>query len=66
MKDYSRKLIVSGFALLLFGILLALNGAVSFSYVSGGLGLLFALIGCFGANEQEDQAKKNPDDPNES
>lgn len=48
MKPFSfnQKLIISGFALLLFGILLALVPSF-FGYISGGLGLFFVLLGCF-------------------
>lgn len=45
--SFNRKSIVSGFALLLFGIIAAINQSF-LSYISGGLGLFIVLAGCIG------------------
>lgn len=44
------KLIISGVALLLFGIIIAVMSKNPVSYIIGGLGLFFAVIGCFTGN----------------
>ena len=40
------RLVISGFALILFGILIALVNNSSFSYIPGGLGLFFIIAAC--------------------
>lgn len=52
MKNFNQKIIVTGIALLLFGIILAIENQSAISYIFGGLGLFFAVIGCF-AKENE-------------
>lgn len=53
MSTPNIRLIISGFALLLFGIILAITGSTSsipwgsnYSYIPGGLGLLLVIISC--------------------
>jgi|GEM_PF-851691 len=58
MKTYKQNLIASGIALLLFGIIVAIVSQSVLSYVIGGLGLFFVIIGCFAeAEEGEDEEK---------
>lgn len=54
MKTYVQKLIVGGLALLLFGVIAALNQSV-LSYISGGLGLFFVLLACFAGEEKGEE-----------
>ena len=54
VENFVQKLIVSGGALLLFGILLALTGENALAYVFGGLGLFLALVGCFASKDQDE------------
>jgi len=46
MMNYNQKLIVSGFALLLFGIITVLAQS-QLTFIFGVLGLFFGIIGCF-------------------
>ena len=54
MKTYVQKLVVGGFALLLFGVIAALNKS-ALSYISGGLGLFFVLLACFAGEEKSEE-----------
>ncbi len=68
--NFNIKLIIAGFALILFGILAALNATVYYSLtelsmIAGVLGLILILIGCIGKQEpvrNADKEKEN-DDP---
>lgn len=46
MNTSNIRLIISGFALMLFGVIIAINGSSTFSYIPGGLGLFFVIVGC--------------------
>lgn len=54
MKNYNQKLVVSGIALLLFGIIIAVMSNSALSYVFGGLGLFFVILGCFAKERQNE------------
>jgi len=49
------RLIISGFALLLFGIVIALVDKSSFSYLSGGLGLFLVIVSCSVKDEKDEK-----------
>ena len=51
--NYNRKLMISGFALLLFAILIAVMSGALLSYIVGGLGLCFVLFGCYAEGSGE-------------
>lgn len=53
MESLNIKLIISGMALLLFGIIIAIMSKHPASYVVGGLGLVFVL-GCLFIEEDSD------------
>ncbi|MPN20866.1 hypothetical protein SDC9_168245 [bioreactor metagenome] len=53
MKNFNHKLIVGGFALILFGLILAITGEKMLTYTIGGLGLFLSLVGCFAPGDQE-------------
>ena len=40
------RLIISGFALLLFAIIIAITARSNFSYIPGCLGLFFIIVSC--------------------
>ena len=40
------RLVISGFALILFGILIAVCSQSAFAYLPGGLGLVFVIGAC--------------------
>ena len=46
MSTSNIRLIICGFALLLFGIMIALINNSLFSYIPGGLGLFFVIVSC--------------------
>lgn len=46
MENFNTKIFISGIALLLFGIIVAIMSKDPISYVIGGLGLLFVVAGC--------------------
>lgn len=46
MFTMAQKLIVSGMALLLFGIMVAIMSRSVISYIIGGLGLVFVACAC--------------------
>ena len=46
------RLIISGFALLLFGIIIAITARSNFSYIPGGLGLFFIIASCIVKDEK--------------
>ena len=52
MKLKKENLVISGVALLLFGILLAVLTRSPISWIIGGLWLAFALISCFTEDEK--------------
>lgn len=47
MEKFNVKLIICGMALLLFGIIIAILSKHDLAYIVGGLGLVFAVTGCF-------------------
>lgn len=59
MNNFNHKLIVGGFALILFGLLLALTGDKVLTYIIGGLGLFLSLVGCFVPDDQERDNRKD-------
>ena len=40
------RLIICGFALLLFGIIIAVTGRSAYAYIPGGLGLFLIIVSC--------------------
>ena len=52
MKLKKENLVISGVALLLLGILLAVLTRSPISWIIGGLGLAFAMISCFTEDEK--------------
>jgi hypothetical protein len=64
--NFNMKIIVAGFALMLFAVVAALNAAVydrlaGASLIVGGLGLFLALAGCIGRQEPVRNADKDKD-----
>lgn len=57
MESFNIKLIISGMALLLFGIIIAIMSKNLISYVAGGLGLFFVVVGCFGKDDSNTKTK---------
>ena len=55
MSVSNIRLIICGFALLLFGILIALVNNSTFSYIPGSLGLLIIIISCSVKDEKCDK-----------
>ncbi|MDD5936099.1 MAG: hypothetical protein PUC65_11165 [Clostridiales bacterium] len=52
----NKKIIITGFAILLFSIIIAIISKATFSYILGGFGLFFVIAGCF----IKDEVKKKP------
>lgn len=46
MSTSNIRLIISGFELMLFGVIVAICNQSAFAYIPGGLGLLFVIIAC--------------------
>lgn len=46
-ESLNKKIILTGFALLLFSIVIAIISHSSFSYIWGGFGLFLVIAGCF-------------------
>lgn len=46
MRTSNIRLIICGFALLLFGIIIALIDKSTVAYISGGLGLFLIIVSC--------------------
>ncbi len=46
-ETLNKKIILTGFALLLFSIVIAIISQSTFSYIWGGFGLFFVIAGCF-------------------
>ncbi len=67
--NFNMKVIIAGFALMLFAVVAALNASVYYglsamSLIVGGLGLFLALAGCIGKQEPVGGADKaENDDP---
>ena len=43
----NKKIILTGFAILLFSIVIAVVSHATISYIFGGFGLFFVIAGCF-------------------
>lgn len=54
--NLNQKLIISGFAFLLSGVIAALSQS-NVTYILGGLGLFFVLLGCFATQEKNEEEK---------
>jgi hypothetical protein len=69
--NFNMRIIVAGFALMLFAVVAALNatfyyGLTGLSLIVGGLGLFLALAGCIGKQEtvgNAGKAEKESDEP---
>jgi TRAP-type mannitol/chloroaromatic compound transport system permease large subunit len=57
MESFNIKVIISGMALLLFGIIIAIMSKNPVAYVIGGLGLLFVFTGCFAKDDYNSKTK---------
>lgn len=57
MESFNIKIIICGMALLLFGIIIAIMSKDSVSYIAGGLGLFFVVVGCFTKDDFNDKTK---------
>ncbi len=62
--NFHKKLMIAGFALILFGIIPAVMQESGWAYASGGFGLFFVIVGCFGHPEESsdtNEASKTDD-----
>ncbi|NLT39096.1 MAG: hypothetical protein GXX89_01390 [Clostridiales bacterium] len=57
MKRFENRIVVFGAILILFGIMLAVAGNTTLVYITGGLGLFLAAVGCFAPYESSEKKK---------
>lgn len=51
MKQYNIERIITGMAILIFAMIIAIVSQSEVAYIVGGLGLFFVILGCFTENK---------------